>query len=210
MKYIIKSLKNIYSGGNITIYYGELMDGHFFLADDGNWAATILNALDEEENENGDLPMFYPDWQEEHLVEYVEEGQGLFEFFLQIFEFIKKNWKDKTKVLDGWICDKQADEFISYMLEHKDGLFFWDQPKKEDLAEKKIAELEDLSAAVNECVFDEDGKPTESWDMRFTIGFLSPADGVYKNVDMYICPETFEMFENAIKDLKDLVPDYYN
>lgn len=63
MKYEIKNATAIYTGGNIYIYYGELTDGSWFRACDGEEFITICNA--DTSTEEADYYEFY----EEHSVE---------------------------------------------------------------------------------------------------------------------------------------------
>ena len=53
----------VYTGGNIWLFYGKLVNGDYFLTDDDGWT-RILNADPSDLEEST-----FEEWQQEHLVE---------------------------------------------------------------------------------------------------------------------------------------------
>lgn len=82
----------IYTGGNIYCFLGQIDEHTWFLASDADYDVVILNsdpwlAVD---SETGEELCWFPEWQEEHLVKYLDETDSL-DFFREMLNWIKKN-----------------------------------------------------------------------------------------------------------------------
>ena len=73
----------IYSGGGIYIFFGQLDDGNFFIADNDNYDVTVIDA-----------DPWWPEepltanWQSDHLVNYLSEDVALL-FFGYMIDWIE-------------------------------------------------------------------------------------------------------------------------
>ena len=82
----------VYTGGGIYIYWGKFADGTYFIACDDMYDLTIVDAdptltyVKDEDIFEAD----YPDWQEEHLVKYVDCNTTQ-DFFNKMYDWILKN-----------------------------------------------------------------------------------------------------------------------
>lgn len=79
----IKTVKPNYTGGGIYLYTGKLSNGSYFMAsddyfyDNGYFDVLIVNAdPDLAVDENQEDIAWFPDWQEEHLVKYLDEDEA--------------------------------------------------------------------------------------------------------------------------------------
>lgn len=82
----------IYTGGNIYCFLGQLDNQTWFLASDADYDVVILNAnpwaaIDAE---TGEELCWFSEWQEEHLVKYLDEHDSL-DFFRYMLNWIKDN-----------------------------------------------------------------------------------------------------------------------
>lgn len=85
----------IYTGGNIYCFLGQIDDHTWFFASDADYDVVILNAdpwlaIDPD---SGEQLCWFPDWQEEHLIEYLDE-QGSIDFFKDMLNWVKENEPD--------------------------------------------------------------------------------------------------------------------
>jgi hypothetical protein len=69
MKYTIKKANAVYTGGGIFIFWGDLEDNKYFMCDDDG-GVIILDS----DPTDFDVSL-YVEWQEEHLVEYLEDNE---------------------------------------------------------------------------------------------------------------------------------------
>lgn len=82
----------IYTGGGIYCFLGQIDDCTWFLASDAEYDVVILNsdpwlAVD---NETGEQLCWFSDWQEEHLIENLDEQDSL-DFFSDMLNWIEDN-----------------------------------------------------------------------------------------------------------------------
>lgn len=83
-----------YSGGGITIFYGQLADGSYFYGDDDLYDVRLLNAdPSSPSTEDPYLVMVSDDvmWQEEHLIRDLDTEKEGPDFWLALYDFCKKN-----------------------------------------------------------------------------------------------------------------------
>jgi len=76
-----------YTGGGIWLFYGNLSDGTFFLADGDMLDVRIINA-DPSRNEE---ECWFAEWQEEHLVRDLDTEKEGPKFFKKIFKWLRAN-----------------------------------------------------------------------------------------------------------------------
>lgn len=84
-----------YTGGGIYIYWGELSDGTYFMAETPYWDLRIV---DEDPRytynpEYSDFDADQPRWQEDHLIQDVDSTKTQ-DFFDDMFTWILKNKPD--------------------------------------------------------------------------------------------------------------------
>lgn len=75
----------MYTGGNIWVFYGKLLDGNYFITDDNGWT-QVLNANPDEDLDEA----FFYEWQQEHLVRELE-GEKRTEFLSQMLDWLLEN-----------------------------------------------------------------------------------------------------------------------
>lgn len=102
--YKFKSANGDYSGGGITIFYGELADGTYFYADDANYDVTIVD-LDPSVEHDGteyDGVMLGDDWGwiEDHAVKFLDTEKEGPDFWLSLYDYCKKSNSDVSKWYD--------------------------------------------------------------------------------------------------------------
>jgi len=101
----------IYTGGNIYLFWGQLSDNTFFLADGDLFDVTIVNA-DPDLFDTAD-EIWQPEWQKEHLVRYADtESEGP-AFVIRVIDFIKEHNKDK-QYIDPYL-DNIRDDAENYV-----------------------------------------------------------------------------------------------
>ncbi len=93
-KWKIKEAEAIYTGGNIWLFIGSLTDGNYFLVSDDGWA-LILNADPSNLDES-----LYDDWQKEHLIEEMDEGEELRAFQIQLLDLLKSYSTNQRCIFD--------------------------------------------------------------------------------------------------------------
>ena len=96
------SCEPIYTGGGITCFLGQIDDGLYFMADNSCYDVMFLNA----DPMLADEDCWYAEWQEFHLVRYLDEKESL-AFFRKMFEWIKANNHDHYEWYD---CDSDLEE----------------------------------------------------------------------------------------------------
>ena len=88
----IKDVEPCYTGGGFYVYYGALMDGNYFMAGTPDFFITIVDSDPRltANADNGDLlDADYADWQEEHLVRYIDsDTDESVKFFDEMFKYI--------------------------------------------------------------------------------------------------------------------------
>ena len=84
------SCEPIYTGGGIYCFRGQLSDNEWFVADDDFFDVTIVNSDVWEIDENGDDVCWFFDWQEEHLIKYLDDGERL-DFIRDMLYWIIEN-----------------------------------------------------------------------------------------------------------------------
>ena len=92
----IKEAEYAYTGGGIYVIVGELENGNFFMHDASFYDTRILTERPDFENDD----VWYPEWQEEHLIEDLNTKKDGAFFFLQAYKWIKKNIEGYDKYLD--------------------------------------------------------------------------------------------------------------
>ena len=97
----IKNVSPCYTGGNFYLYYGALVDGTYFIAGTPDFFITIVDSdprLTANENNGGTLDADYADWQENHLIRYIDDNTDEnINFFNTMF-----NWIIDNKPNDEW------------------------------------------------------------------------------------------------------------
>lgn len=97
----------MYTGGGIYVVLGETDNGLYFL---GNCdCVDIYNADVREEDENGDMACFYPEWEELHRVETSEDLVEPFKNFCRRLdakeEGITEGWEAFSNYAAGEVYD---------------------------------------------------------------------------------------------------------
>lgn len=92
-KWKFKSVDPVYTGGNITIFYGQLVDGTYFLGDDDFYDVRLLDSDPQVEDETGYYTYASDDvaWQDKHLVRDLDTETESPDFWLALYDFCKKN-----------------------------------------------------------------------------------------------------------------------
>lgn len=88
----ILKVETMYTGGNIYVFLGSLSDGKYFMAESSCFDVRILNADPSavETDKYGDSPIWYSDWQEEHLVKDLTEKECP-SFFIDMLNWVRFN-----------------------------------------------------------------------------------------------------------------------
>lgn len=85
--YRFEKVVPIYTGGNIYCFFGEV-DGVYFIACDSMYDVTLVNETPFNEDGTVNEDVWFAEWQEDHLVRYLDcETEGLV-FFKQMLTWI--------------------------------------------------------------------------------------------------------------------------
>lgn len=86
---MIKEVFANYTGGGIWVFTGKLQDGNHFIADDDGDVLIVDAEIDWDES-------FYPEWQEEHLVEELcdKKAKEFWKEMLDCLENSDENHRD--------------------------------------------------------------------------------------------------------------------
>lgn len=143
-----------YTGGNIYNYTGKLKDGNYFMADDSyfngdNFDVTIVSSDPDKEKDDG---AWYPEWQEEHLVEYLDETRAE-EFTKQLLQWILKNKpegnydeRDMENMLNSMSNKKEESKSTNWKSQVKDifrDMYEVGKPVDPDDVDRFVTELID-------------------------------------------------------------------
>ena len=105
------SVKPEYTGGGIYIFTGELKDGNYFVADTSFYDVRILNADPNEAIwDDGCYNMDSMEWQDEHLVEFLEPEKAK-KFLISMLNWIKRHKPDGVCMgsdLDYFLADVKS------------------------------------------------------------------------------------------------------
>ena len=90
----IKRVETIYTGGNIYVFLGALQNGTFFMAESSCFDVRILNTDPSTvEDEDGENPIWFEEWQQEHLVKDLSESECP-DFFVEMLTWVMINDSD--------------------------------------------------------------------------------------------------------------------
>lgn len=93
-KWNFKYVEEEYTGGGISIFYGQLADGTYFLGVDDMYDVRLLDSDPQVKDENEMYGVYISDdpaWQEEHLVRDLNTETESPDFWLALYNFCKKN-----------------------------------------------------------------------------------------------------------------------
>jgi len=107
-KWNFKYVNEEYTGGGISLFYGQLADGTYFLGDDDMYDVRLLDSDPQAEARNGyyDFVSDDPAWQEEHLVRDLNTETESPDFWLALYDFCKKN----DSITSAYGIDEHIDE----------------------------------------------------------------------------------------------------
>jgi len=88
MKYNFLKVEPTYTGGGIYVFIGQMADGAWFLADDSNYDARLIDT--DVFKADWDEELWWPEWQESHLVADIPTEKSL-DFFADMLAWIVAN-----------------------------------------------------------------------------------------------------------------------
>lgn len=141
MKYEIKTANAMYTGGNIYVFTGKFTDGNYFIADSCDGFVRIINDNPDGESEFYDWNFCDNDWQEEHLVEDLNDEKEQAAFIVEICNYIIENKPD------GNYVESEIEKIKSYfydIAERKSAREVIEECKKNLTKEKIIEHIEGL------------------------------------------------------------------
>lgn len=93
----------IYTGGGITCFLGQIDRDRYFIAEDDMYSVRILDS----DPMLADEDCWYSDWQEEHMIDDLDETESLV-FFNDMLNWILDNKPDGNYGLDD--IERDIDE----------------------------------------------------------------------------------------------------